>query len=183
MSFRHAAIVSAIVLATVGLGGGAASAGTGCYHGLPPSDAAGDTVEMTHNCFEATVLRIAPGTEVEWINRDAWAHTVTGVAGTWGFVDEDLGKGDTYSHRFDLEGVYVYSCLLHSGMAGAIVVGDGIRDAALPATVDTHAADRPGAGSIGILPWLVAGVGALALGLMLVVRSRAAHPPATTGGR
>ena len=30
------------------------------------------------------------------------------------------------SYRFDQDGVYPYSCLLHPGMVGAIVVGDGV---------------------------------------------------------
>lgn len=179
MSLRHAAIICAIVVATVSLGGGSASAGSGCYHGLPPSDAAGDTVEMTSNCFEATVLRVDPGTEVTWINRDTWAHTVTGVAGTWGFFDDELGEGGTYSHRFDLDGIYVYSCLLHPGMVGAVVVGDGTRDAGLlPVPVDPPTADGGAGGTAGIWLSLAAGIGGLALGLTFASRSRTRGEPA-----
>ena len=29
-------------------------------------------------------------------------------------------------YRFDEDGVYPYSCLIHPGMVGAIVVGDGV---------------------------------------------------------
>ena len=29
-------------------------------------------------------------------------------------------------YRFDQDGVYPYSCLIHPGMVGAIVVGDGV---------------------------------------------------------
>jgi plastocyanin len=42
---------------------------------------------MVDDCFEATVLRVQPGSEVSWTNRDAVEHTVTGVGGTWGSLD------------------------------------------------------------------------------------------------
>jgi hypothetical protein len=85
---------------------------------------------MTGNCFEATVLHVDPGTEVTWVNEDTYAHTVTGVGGTWGDFTE-LERGDMVSYRFEGNGVYVYSCIIHPGMVGAVVVGDGSDDAGL----------------------------------------------------
>jgi plastocyanin len=144
MKLRHATFVSALVLASLWLGAGSASAGGGCYHGIPPSDGTGDRVQMTGNCFEATVLHIDPGTVVTWVNEDPYAHTVTGVGGTWGDFTE-LAQGDTASYRFGGNGVYVYSCLIHPGMVGAVVVGDGSGDAGLDpaAVVPLPAADSP----------------------------------------
>lgn len=151
MKLRRAMFVSALVLASLWLGEGPASAGGGCLHGIPPSDGTGDTVQMTGNCFEATVLHVDPGAKVTWVNEDSYAHTVTGVGGTWGDFT-DLEWGDTVSYRFDENGVYVYSCIIHPGMVGAVVVGDGSGDAGLdPAAVVTlPAADPPAAGTVAV---------------------------------
>ena len=41
--------------------------------------------------------------------------------GSWA----EIAPGQTVTHRFDTNGTYVYYCMLHIGMVGAIVVGDG----------------------------------------------------------
>lgn len=95
------------------------SAGGGC-HGNQ-TEGTGDTVEMKARCFTPTVLHVDPGTEVEFVNRDSMAHVVVGVG--WGGWTE-LGTGDTTTHRFDEAGAFPYTCNLHSGMNGVVLVGD-----------------------------------------------------------
>ena len=53
-------------------------------------------------------------------------HVVVGVGDSWGDPGISLVQGDTVRYRFDQDGVYPYSCLIHPGMVGAIVVGDGV---------------------------------------------------------
>ncbi len=143
MWLRRTTLVSALVVAILSLAGSRAWAGGGCFHELPPTDGTGDSVEMTANCFEATVLHVDSGTKVTWVNRDPYAHTVTGVGGTWGDLSE-ISHGGSVSYRFDANGVYLYSCLIHPGMVGAVVVGDGSGDAGLdPAAVVPQSADPP----------------------------------------
>lgn len=127
--------VATLVLASLSFWVSSASAGGGCFHEIVPTDGTGDTVAMTGNCFEATVLHVDPGTKVTWVNEDSYTHMVIGVGGTWGTFEE-LAEGDSVSYRFDENGVYLYSCLIHPGMVGAVVVGDGSGDAGLdPAAV------------------------------------------------
>lgn len=102
----------------------AAGGGGTCREGNGSSDGRSTTVRMIDNCFKATVTRVDEGAIVTFFNKDAQAHTVTGTAFTWR-SDDDLLEGDSVQHTFAESGVYVYSCLLHPGMAGAIVVGDG----------------------------------------------------------
>lgn len=181
MKLRRATFVSTLILASLWLGVGPASAGGGCLHGVPPSDGTGDTVRMIGNCFEATVLHVDPGTKVTWVNDDKYNHTVTGVGGTWGDF-EALEWGDTVSHRFDGNGVYVYSCIIHPGMVGAVVVGDGSGGAGLdPATVvtlpafdppaaDTEAVEvQPTADGGGTGAWAAAIVGVLGISIGLAL--------------
>jgi plastocyanin len=176
MWLRRFLLASLLTIVTVPFVGSNASAGGGCFHGVAPTDGTGETVEMTGNCFQATVLHVEPGTTVTWVNRDAYAHTVTGVGGTWGDFST-LANGDSVSYRFDANGVYVYSCIIHPGMTGAVVVGDGSGDAGLaPAAVvalpsNSPAAPHPSAtaatrSSISI--WLAIVAGALAIAIAFV---------------
>jgi plastocyanin len=100
-------------------------AGSGCMHGTRPKDGTGTMVKMVDACFTPTVLHVAPGADVTFINRDdGIAHNVVGVGGTWGTLD-NLSLGEQATYRFDANGVYLFSCFLHAGMIGAVVVGDG----------------------------------------------------------
>jgi plastocyanin len=174
-----------------------ATAGGGCLHGTPATDGGGTTVEMIDMCFTPTVLHTSPGDTVTFVNRDDFDHTVTGVGGTWGTAD-DLHAGDRIAYSFDENGVYVYVCFLHPGMAGAIVVGDGSGSAGLePASVqpadageapaagaDVPVVSEGGAGSRVLLAGvggLIVGMGIVALALARRRRGPVAQPAA--GGR
>jgi hypothetical protein len=79
---------------------------------------------MSKNCFRPTVLFAAPGEAITFANRDVEAHTVTG-AGDWGTAHGEILTGDAVRIRLEEPGLYLYTCLLHPGMTGAIYVGDG----------------------------------------------------------
>jgi plastocyanin len=98
-------------------------AGSGC-HAQEVSDGRGTVVEIAENCFLPTVLRVDPGATVTFWNHDAIAHSVTGASVAFGSFDE-LGRDERAAFRFDGNGVYPYFCVLHPGMVGAVVVGDG----------------------------------------------------------
>jgi hypothetical protein len=83
---------------------------------------------MDQNCFYPAVLYADPGARVTWINSEPVDHTVTGVGNSWGSYDS-LAADARVSFAFEEDGVYVYSCILHPGMVGAVVVGDGIDEA------------------------------------------------------
>jgi plastocyanin len=102
----------------------AAHAGGTCHDGSGVTDSRGTMVAMTNNCFVSTILRVDEGDTVTFHNKDEAPHTVTGVAWTWG-DDKEIAGGEQVQHVFDENGVYVYTCILHPGMAGAVVVGDG----------------------------------------------------------
>ena len=121
---RITAIIIGAVLAGLALAGGpAAEAGGGC-HDDKLNDARGVAVVLDKACFQPTVIRLDAGQQVTWTNKDPEAHTVTGVANSWGSYKE-LGQGDTVSYQFDKSGVFPYFCFLHPSMVGAVVVGDG----------------------------------------------------------
>jgi hypothetical protein len=129
---------------------------------------------------------VAPGTKVTWLNKDSDVHNVTGFGYRWG-TQGDIREGERFSTTFQSRGVFPYTCYLHPGMNGAVVVGDaapsldgGIapesdavvgEDAAAPEEATrVVTAGQTTAGSAG--PWpALAGVGfalAFANGLALI---------------
>ena len=100
-----------------------AEAGGGCHSNVF-TDVAKTSVELSKNCFSPTVVRVQPGDQVAWTNTDPTAHTVTGVADSWG-TEQEITEGQSLSYKFDKSGVFPYFCYLHPSMVGAVVVGDG----------------------------------------------------------
>ena len=119
----------------------AASAGGGCRTAYEsgPTEAAGTTVVVREGCFTPTVLLVAPGADVTFTNTDVVVHALHGVG--WGGPDQ-FAVGASFTRKFEAAGTYPYSCYLHPGMSGAVVVGDG-RMAAAGAPVELAAAGRP----------------------------------------
>ena len=121
-------VITVLVLATVtcALMAGAASvtwAGGGAHCAPGFTDAETDEVRLANNCFVPTIARVEQGAEVRFVNQDGAPHTVTGAVYVFGDMDE-FSTGER-SFTFEEEGVFPYLCILHPGMAGAIVVGDG----------------------------------------------------------
>jgi len=124
---KRALAVVVLFLIALSLGAPAAMSGGGC-HGGQFADARGVKVNLQDLCFTPTVIRIDPGQRVTWTNQDNTAHTVTGAAFQWGTTDQ-LGFHQTISFRFADSGVFPYFCIIHPGMVGAVVVGDGTSSA------------------------------------------------------
>jgi hypothetical protein len=121
-------------------------AGGGCHGGGTPSSS-GTTVELAMNCMTPRVLHSSTG-RITFFNRDGVTHNLVGD--NWG-IDELRAK-QSFVHEF-ASGTHAYSCTLHPGMVGAIVVGDGVvptpiadvtpvRTAAASSTSDESESDR-----------------------------------------
>jgi len=87
--------------------------------------------------YHPTVIKIAPGTTVQWFNVDSVAHDVTSGESITGRKSRGLqktkfpdgifssglfGKNQTFSKTFDELGEYPYYCNIHPFMTGKIVV-------------------------------------------------------------
>lgn len=70
--------------------------------------------------FEPARIEATVGQEVTWTNRDPAEHTVTQEGG--GFDSGTMAASATFTQTFDRPGEYRYSCALHPGMKGAVVV-------------------------------------------------------------
>jgi hypothetical protein len=76
------------------------------------------------------VVRVAPGTTVEFFSGPYDVHLITGAGQLWGSRDVEVQPDSMVAYRFDRAGTYPYACALHRGMSGTIVVGNGITKAA-----------------------------------------------------
>lgn len=136
------------------------------------------------DCLAPVVLRVPAGATVEFRNDSKQVHAVAGVRGAFRELHEEVMAGEAVTETFGTPGVIPYVCIIHPGMVGAIVVGDGLPvavDAASGATdADAGAASTSaaGGGSGATAPLALAVAGALALGTALAVAGRRRHAPA-----
>jgi plastocyanin len=76
------------------------------------------TVDAKDLKFQPPAIQVPPGTEVTWRFVDGSVpHNVKGA----GFASDTRSRG-TFSHRFERPGEYRYTCDLHAGMDGRVVV-------------------------------------------------------------
>lgn len=87
-----------------------------------PPDEAGVTVDVSavNNTFDPAEVTVAAGEAVRWTNADTVAHDVTSEDGTLAGLIPDAGS--EFSHTFSDPGTYAYTCTLHPGMDGTVIV-------------------------------------------------------------
>jgi plastocyanin len=130
----------------------AVSAGNPCFHGFempPASIGSGSDIKLMPCAFEPTVLQVAEGTEVTFVNGPDFTHLITGADQAWGSPDVEVQPGVSISYTFNEAGVYPYACALHPGMSGAIVVGDLDQALAVGSTGASNAGGSSGASAQG----------------------------------
>ncbi|MFE9856359.1 cupredoxin domain-containing protein [Streptomyces sp. NPDC005780] len=72
--------------------------------------------------FHPATLRVAPGTEVTVINKDAASHTVTATSGK-AFDTGEVKPGQTVTFEAPARpGSYPYICTIHPTMNGSLTV-------------------------------------------------------------
>ena len=123
------------------------AAGDPCFHDMTrPAVSEGNatTVKLDKCAFFPTVAHVRVGTEVQFINADMIGHEIVGANLTWGHHEKILGTGDQLGVKFAKAGTYPYTCMIHPGMTGAIIVGDGANAVAAPPGT---AAGAPAAGA------------------------------------
>ena len=192
------AAVGAVLLGTLVLLPGVASASGGGGCGQPVTDARGTGVDIEDFCFSPTIVRVGVGDVVTFTNVDPVPHSVLGANATWGDYAGFKRKSMTY--RFSEPGVYPYVCTYHVGMVGVVVVGDGVGGAIGTATADgpvtkvdasdlalqnTSAVVDRSSETNGAWPVVVAAAFAIAVGAfaLIVVRRRRSPAARSVEGR
>lgn len=195
---RRALMLSLSIACCWGVLSVPAGAGGLCHEAPQPFDARTQVVPIEDYCFTPVVVRIKPKQSITWINRDMDAHTITGVGGTWGSLEQNLNHRDRVTYSFATYGVYPYFCALHPGMIGTVVVGDGVPLTGATPREGHHVSISPGtvtsasrdatassageatrdpsspASESGATPWLWAAPVVLAAGLVIKRRFKLA---------
>lgn len=116
-------ILSSLVLVPNAAAGGGCHTPAGASATYGRAEAEVTQVSLEECLYGPTVLYVNEGTKVTWTNEDPAPHSITGALLAWGST-ELLDLGESAAYRFEEEGVYPYYCVLHPGMAAAVVVGD-----------------------------------------------------------
>lgn len=132
-----ATMLAPFLLLVAALAAPVTQAGGGCHgdDGSVYTEGDGTAVIRMDVCsFSPTISRVPVGTTVRFLNTSNVEHALVGRSATWG--SEILPVGKEYSETFAAAGTYPFSCPLHPGMVGAIVVGGGAVAPADPALAD-----------------------------------------------
>jgi plastocyanin len=167
------ALIFLSLLAAAGVAAPAALAGDPCFHqtdNRPAVSAAAVSRVTVDECsFGPTVAWVPVGSEVTWRNVSSQGHEVVGSNLTWGAHEKILAPGDQMGWTFERAGVYGYSCMIHPGMTGVVVVGDASMPAAAAAPASASAAPAA-AGEPALAGWpgwlVAAGIAAVVIVLL-----------------
>jgi plastocyanin len=83
-----------------------------------PASAATVTVIIDKLAFQPAEVTVAAGDTVEWVNKDAFAHTAT-VQGNW---EVSIAPHASARHLMQELGEANYFCRYHPNMKGRIIV-------------------------------------------------------------
>jgi plastocyanin len=139
-SFRPAVIALAMTAVLAGPWAVPARAGGGMCH-ADLSEGTGTVVAMSKLCFRPAVIRVDPGSQVTFVNRDPVGHNVS--ANGWG-EPAAMSDGDSFTATFAAPGVYPFACMFHPGMVGAVVVGEDLQAGSGDAVSAASAGGQPG---------------------------------------
>jgi plastocyanin len=112
-------LVGLLSLTVVVLGADRAGAGGGCHD---PDTTERATVEIAYSgmCVHPGTTLARPGDTITFRNEDKLTHNLYGAG--WGVGD--LLPGAEASHTFTDPGTYAFTCTLHPGMVGTVVVAE-----------------------------------------------------------
>ena len=155
-----ATALAPLLLLIAALAAPATQAGGGCHgnDGSVYTEGDGTTVIRMDVCsFSPTISRVAVGTTVRFLSTSNVEHAVVGRSSTW--ASAILPVGGEFSETFDAAGMYPFSCPLHPGMVGTIVVGGGAAAPADPAVAEPAVTSPAGSDSGALAATALAGLG------------------------
>jgi len=182
---RTAALLASLTLIFAGflIAAPLVAGGDPCFRGLDRparSDEGSTTVKLDTCTFHPTIARVPVGSTVRFVNGSDMPHLITGANLEWGSWEAQIERGAEISQTFPAAGIYPFSCMLHPGMTGAVIVGDATPAAAGAAGLVSETSDSTetaASGSSEPVPLALVGFAGLAaaLGAMiawLVIRRR-----------
>lgn len=127
MRCRPSFCLAAVVLSLAACGGGSTSPNPPGNNnpnppgnpGTPSGPVETNQVEVNNNTFRPASIKVVPNTTVQW----TWANGATTHNVTFSDASSgDQGEGHVFTKVFPTAGTFNYSCTIHGGMAGTVLV-------------------------------------------------------------
>jgi plastocyanin len=115
------AVAALMVVTVAGSGGGATTSAAAARPAPGPAAAGPAAVEMRNVAFSPRSVTLKTGQPVTWTNAERVPHNVVASFGAR-FRSANLLQHQAFSFRATRPGTIRYSCTLHQGMTGTIVV-------------------------------------------------------------
>ena len=77
--------------------------------------------DSSSGVYVPATLTLKVGQTVKWVNEDTVDHNVVAEGDKFPASD-NFGKGGTYTFKADKAGTFKYSCTIHPGMDGELIV-------------------------------------------------------------
>jgi plastocyanin len=79
-------------------------------------------VVMSSTAFVPREARVARGGKVTWTNQDPFDHNTTSTVAGSAWASGNMAQNATFERTFPTAGTFAYTCTLHPGMDGTVVV-------------------------------------------------------------
>jgi plastocyanin len=118
-----ASLLLVVAAAFAGCGGDGSSGGYGSRDDAAATSGSGqaERVEIEDFAYEPATIRVAPGTEIVFTNRDAAPHTATSTE-SGAFETGTIKEGKSDGIALDAAGSFDFYCAFHPFMKGKVVV-------------------------------------------------------------
>lgn len=104
--------------------------------------------QLSNNCFIPSVVAIAPGGTVVWINDNTRSHTIISGSTILGpdgeFNSDSILPGEKFSHTFETVGEYQYYSSNERWMKGLVIVSENPEDVQIPEIPPPEKRDESG---------------------------------------
>ncbi len=81
------------------------------------------TIDIEDSSFNPSELKITPGSNVTWVNKDSIPHSLVSDSGSKSGIGSGImEEGNKYTVQFITTGTYAYHCKFHNEERGKIVV-------------------------------------------------------------
>lgn len=79
-------------------------------------------IDIKNFDFQTATIRVKPGTNVTWVNRDEAKHDIMPDTNNFEGSGKLIKQGESYSYTFNTPGVYSYHCTPHPYMKAKVEV-------------------------------------------------------------
>ena len=115
-------LVASLAMLAAGCGSSSDNGGGSSKSSSAPPPAGATVIKMQNIQFNPKQTTVKVGTPVAWQNDDDVDHNVATTGGPAQFQSDNFGQGGTFTFTPTKAGTIKYSCTIHPGMNGTLIV-------------------------------------------------------------